>query len=104
MASWLEQDQQQWQQLPGRSQLGIGQQGYEFGRELGQGQSAASFSKVESPYGQHDQSGQAQGKYSFVLATRAIVLNVHVCIRACMCVRPYVCMYVCMCVCMCVYM
>ena len=99
MASWLEQDRQQRQQLPGRSQLGIGQQGYKFGWELGQGQSVASFPEVESPHGQHVQSGQAQGIYTFVLATRAIMLNVHVCVRACVCVRPYVRMYVCMHVC-----
>ena len=78
VASWLEQDQQQRQQLPGRSQLGVGQQGYGFGRELGQGQSVASFSGVESPYGQHVQSGHAQGKYSFVPATLVTVLFVYV--------------------------
>ncbi len=78
VASWLEQDQQQRQQLPGRSQLGVGQQGYGFGRELGQGQSVASFSGVESPYGQHVQSGHAQGKYTFVLATLVIMLFVYV--------------------------
>ncbi|DBA73522.1 TPA: hypothetical protein ACH3X1_011544 [Trebouxia sp. C0004] len=61
VASWLEQDQQQRQQRPGRSQLGVDQQGYGFGRELGQGQSVASFSGVESPYGQHVQSGHTQG-------------------------------------------
>ncbi len=63
----LEQDQQQRQQLPGRSQLGVGQQaGYGFGRELVQGQSIASFSGVDSPYGQQAQSGHAQGIYRFV--------------------------------------
>lgn len=62
VASWLEQDQQQQrQQLPGRSQLGVSQQGYGFGRELGQGQSVASFSGVESPYGQHIHSNHTQG-------------------------------------------
>ncbi|KAL0043616.1 hypothetical protein WJX79_009963 [Trebouxia sp. C0005] len=61
VASWLEQDQQQQQQLPGRSQLGVSQQGYGFGREAGQGQSIASFSGVESPYGQRAQSGHVQG-------------------------------------------
>jgi len=78
VASWLEQDRQQRQQLPGRSQLGIGQQGYKFGWELGQGQSVASFSGVESPYGQHMHSGHAQGRYNFVLATLVILLFVHV--------------------------
>ena len=57
VASWLQHDQQQ---LPGRSQLGVGQQaGYGFGRAPGQGQSI-------SPQGQHAQSGQAQGVYRFV--------------------------------------
>ena len=59
VASWLQHDQQQ---LPGRSQLGVGQQaGYGFGRAPGQGQSI-------SPQGQHAQSGQAQGVYRFVFA------------------------------------
>lgn len=61
VASWLEQDQQQRQQLQGRGQPGVGQQGYGFGRELGQGQCVASFSAVESPYGQHVHSGHTQG-------------------------------------------
>jgi len=78
VASWLEQDQQQRQQLPGRSQLGVSQQGYGFGRELGQGQSVGSFSGVESPCGQHIHSGHAQGKYTSVLATFVIMLFVYV--------------------------
>ena len=78
VASWLEQDQQQRQQLPGRSQLGVSQQGYGFGRELGQGQSVASFSGVQSPCGQHIHSGHAQGKYTSVLATIVIMLFVYV--------------------------
>ena len=108
VASWLEQDQQQRQQLQGRGQPGVGQQGYGFGRELGQGQCVASFSAVESPYGQHVHSGHTQGKYTFVLATFVIILFVCVCssvcapLSVCACVRACVCACVCLSLCVCV--
>ena len=91
VASWLEQDQQQRQQL----------QGYGFGRELGQGQCVASFSAVESPYGQHVHSGHTQGKYTFVLATLVIILFVCVCSSVCVCVRACVCGCVSLSLCLC---